>query len=136
MGTEVVIAAWLALVALPGVALGQAGAADSLPLVRPSDGTVLGRRIPEYTSGWWVERVGPDGAAAEISVWADTVRVGERDGRETLVRVQHIHPRQGPESVLVNEVDRETLAPIRTSAARDSEELFVDLHSARPLPRG
>jgi hypothetical protein len=121
------IAACLALAALPGVARGQADAADSLALVRPGDGTILGRRIPEYASGWRVERVGPDGASAEISVWADTVRLGERDGRETLVRAQHIHPRQGPEGVLVNEVDRETLVPIRTTAASDGGVPFVDL---------
>jgi uncharacterized protein (TIGR02246 family) len=120
--------AWLALVALSVAAPGQAAAPqDSIPLVRPGDGTVLGSRIPEYASGWRVERVNPEGAAVELSVWADTVRVGERDGRETLVRVQHIHPRQGPASVLVNEVDRETLAPIRTTAARGGGEPFVDL---------
>ena len=120
--------AWLALVALLVAAPGEAAVPqDSIPLVRPGDGTVLGSRIPEYASGWRVERVNPEGAAVELSVWADTVRVGERDGRETLVRVQHIHPRQGPASVLVNEVDRETLAPIRTTAARGGGEPFVDL---------
>jgi len=132
------IATWLALVTLPGAARGQAAvvSADSLPLVRPGDGTILGSRIPAYASGWRVERVGPDEDTEEVSVWADTVRVEERDGRATLVRVQHIHPRQGPESVLVNEVDRETLAPIRTTAARVGAEPFVDLRFKGALVTG
>ncbi|MFW6079600.1 MAG: hypothetical protein ACODAE_08265, partial [Gemmatimonadota bacterium] len=62
-----------------------------------------------------------------LAVWYDTVTVVRGGNGEMLRRVQRIVREDGSTTVLVNEADRRTLLPRRTTARRDDGEPFIDL---------
>lgn len=101
-----------------------------IPTVAPEDGQIDGTRIPAYAFAWQSYRVGEDGEQDPLAVWYDTTTVVAGEGGEVLRRVQWIVPEEGEPTILLNEADRATLLPLRTSARPADGEPFIDLRFA------
>lgn len=105
----------------------RSGQKAQVATLRPGDGQIDGRRIPAYTNAWQSYRVTADGERRALAVWCDTVTVVQQDGREVLRRVQKIITQGAPTTVLVNEADRVSLLPLRTTARIGDGEPFIDV---------
>ena len=95
--------------------------------VRPGDGIVDGTRIRPYTNRWGYYRVDADGTRHRLGEWRDELQVTEIGGRTVIHRVQEVPAPGGRVRKMLNIVDRDTLAPIRTTFELVGDPPYLDV---------
>lgn len=99
------------------------------PSVTLADGVADGRRFGAFVNTWRFYREHEDGSIEELGLWHDRVEIIHRAGVEILHRVQRTEPRDDrPALVVLNEMRRDTMAPIRSRFAHGSDSAaFLDV---------
>lgn len=100
---------------------------DTIRIVTPVDGIVVGTYIPEYTNTWEMTAVQPDGSVVSRGVWHDTMSSSTIKGRDVLKRVQMIHYRGQKPTIQEDEFYRDNLQHIRLRIQNDQDEPHTDI---------